>query len=82
VARERWGSLLLVTSAAHMARAAGCFRAVGLTPDTLPVDQRALPPAWDAWSPLPRAVHLAQSELALRELAGRLVYRLRGYSVP
>ena len=82
VARERWGSLLLVTSAAHLPRAAGCFRAVGLTPDTLAVDVRALRPGWRGLSPLPRAVNLAQSELALRELAGRLVYRVRGYSVP
>lgn len=82
VARERWGSLLLVTSAAHLPRAAGCFRAVGLTPDTLAVDVRGLPPSWRQLSPLPRAVHLSNSELALRELAGRLVYRLRGFSVP
>ena len=82
VARERWDSLLLVTSAAHLPRAQGCFAAVGLRPDTLPVDVRALPPRLQAFSPLPRAAHLAQSESALRELAGRLVYRLRGYSRP
>jgi uncharacterized SAM-binding protein YcdF (DUF218 family) len=82
VARERWGSLLLLTSAAHLPRAAGAFRAVGLRPDTLAVDVRAVPPSWRALRLLPRAAHLAQSEHALRELAGRLVYRVRGYSVP
>ncbi|MBF5046554.1 YdcF family protein [Aggregicoccus sp. 17bor-14] len=84
VQRERWGSLLLVTSAAHLPRAVGCFRAVGLQPDTLAVDVRAVPPTWGGLltSSLPRAAHLNESELALRELAGRAVYRLRGYSAP
>jgi uncharacterized SAM-binding protein YcdF (DUF218 family) len=82
VARERWGSLLLVTSAAHLPRARGAFAAVGLRPDTLAVDVRAMPPSLHGLSPLPRAAHLLQSEAALHELAGRLVYRLRGYSVP
>ena len=82
VARERWGSLLLVTSAAHLPRAQGAFAAVGLRPDTLAVDVRAVPPSLRGLSPLPRAAHLLQSEAALHELAGRVVYRLRGYSVP
>ncbi|HXN33592.1 MAG TPA: YdcF family protein, partial [Polyangiaceae bacterium] len=40
-----WTRLLIVTSAFHMPRALGCFRAVGLAVDTLPVDYRAYDPA-------------------------------------
>ncbi len=80
--RERgWERLLLVTSSAHMPRALGTFEAVGLKPDTLPVDVRAR--AWHLrWGMVwqPRASHLSQSTDALRELFGRLVYRLRGWT--
>ncbi|MCE9667804.1 YdcF family protein [Myxococcus stipitatus] len=82
VRREGWRTLLLVTSAAHMPRAAGCFAAVGLRPDTLPVDVRSPSERTGRLSWLPRAAFLAQSTDALRELAGRAVYRLRGWTVP
>jgi uncharacterized SAM-binding protein YcdF (DUF218 family) len=77
VAAQGWRSLLLVTSAWHMPRALACFRAVGLRPDTFPVDRRALHDS-EGW--LPRARFLAMSEDALRELAGRLVYGAMGYA--
>ncbi|NVJ21452.1 YdcF family protein [Myxococcus sp. AM011] len=83
IIRERgWKRLLLVTSAAHMPRAAGCFAAVGLRPDTLPVDARmpATRPGRLSW--VPRASSLSQSTDVLRELAGRVVYRLRGWTTP
>lgn len=74
-----WKKLLLVTSAFHMQRALGCFRAQGLEVDTLSVDRRAV----EGMGGLaPRAEHLAQSTHALREWAGRWVYRARGYSKP
>jgi uncharacterized SAM-binding protein YcdF (DUF218 family) len=76
VSEHRFRSLVLVTSAAHVPRALGSFRAVGLHPDVLPVDHRA--GAGGSW--LPRASALAQSTAALRELAGRLVYRFAGYT--
>jgi uncharacterized SAM-binding protein YcdF (DUF218 family) len=81
IIREKgWKRLLLVTSAAHMPRALGCFEAVGLRPDTLVVDVRAHPwhprAAW--WQP--RASNLAAGTDALRELFGRLVYRWRGWA--
>lgn len=72
-------SLLLVTSAFHAPRALGCFRAVGLEPDVLPVDYRMRHPGLDAhWAP--RGEYLAQSGRATRELLGRLVYRVLGYA--
>ncbi|BDG07344.1 YdcF family protein [Anaeromyxobacter paludicola] len=79
VVRARgWRTLLLVTSAAHMPRALGCFRAVGLEPDALPVDRRARDGSDDGW--LPRASALARSTEVLHELTGRVVYRLVGYA--
>jgi uncharacterized SAM-binding protein YcdF (DUF218 family) len=77
-----WKSLLLVTSAAHLPRAAGCFAAVGVKADTLAVDLRSstIPPSKLSW--LPRSGALNQSTDMLRELAGRLVYRLRGWTAP
>jgi uncharacterized SAM-binding protein YcdF (DUF218 family) len=72
-------SLILVTSAFHMPRALGCFRKVGLAPDVLPVDYRAYP-LGRALGVFPRSGELMISAGALRELFGRLVYRLRGYS--
>lgn len=77
-----WKSLLLVTSAAHMPRAAGCFTAVGLRPDLLPVDSRASNTPLGRMSWLPRSGALNLSTDALRELAGRAVYRLRGWTAP
>jgi uncharacterized SAM-binding protein YcdF (DUF218 family) len=77
-AARGWHRLLVVTSAIHMPRAMGCFRAVGLEPDALPVDRRARDSRGASW--LPRAAGLARSTDALRELAGRLVYRVAGYT--
>ncbi|CAN5333385.1 YdcF family protein [soil metagenome] len=70
-------TIVIVTSAFHMPRALGCFRAVGLDVDTLPVDYRGHE-RWNSW--LPRARFLDDSTIALREWTGRGVYRLRGYS--
>jgi uncharacterized SAM-binding protein YcdF (DUF218 family) len=78
VASRGWSRLLLVTSAVHMERALGCFRKVGLRPDALPVDFRG----GESESWLPRAGPLRDSTAALRELAGRVVYRWLGYSTP
>ena len=70
-------SVLMLTSAFHVTRAQACFRAVGLEPDTLPVDYRMRDPAaWDPW--MPRTRYLYESSEALREFSGRLVYRLTG----
>ena len=70
---------VIVTSAAHIPRTDATHRAAGLACDLLPVDRQR----WDdsglgfaAW--LPRASALAMSTSALRELAGRVVYRVVG----
>ncbi len=77
-AARGWRSLLLVTSAYHAPRALGCFRAVGLEPDVLPVDRRAGAGRGRAWAP--RAAALDESTDAIRELAGRAVYGIAGYT--
>lgn len=80
IVRERgWNSLLLVTSAMHMPRAAATFRKAGLEVDVLPVDRRHGPKD-GSW--LPRVESLERSSGALRELAGRLVYRAADYAGP
>lgn len=82
VREHGWKSLLLVTSAAHLPRAAGCYAAVGLRADTLAVDIRSSSLSLGSMSWLPRAGGLSQSTDMLRELAGRVVYRLRGWTAP
>lgn len=77
-AARGWKTLLLVTSAAHAPRAAGCFRAVGLDPDVLPVDRRSGDGQDRAW--FPKASSLVESSDAFRELAGRLAYAAAGYT--
>lgn len=78
--REGWTKILLVTSAFHMPRALGCFRAVGLEPATLAVDLRSDQSPKGLADLLPRTKSLHTSAAALRELAGQGIYRLRGYS--
>ena len=78
--REGLHRLLLVTSAFHMPRAAGCFRAVDLPVDLLPVDRRAVEPARHPWHLAPRAEAFHESSEAVREWTGRAVYRVLGYS--
>ena len=81
IAGERgFTRLLVVTSAFHMTRALGCFRAVGLPVDTLPVDYRAYDAKRFSGSWLPRASYLERSTMTLREWFGRGIYRIRGYS--
>lgn len=73
--------LLLVTSALHLPRAAGCFRAAGLEVDLAPTDwHSAQGRAWVGFSLRPDASSLAAVEAVSRELAGRLVYRALGYT--
>lgn len=71
-------SVLVVTSAFHMPRAAGCFRAAEFEVDFLPVDYRMRSPEADThfW---PRSDYLRATGVIVRELFGTLVYRAMGY---
>ncbi len=81
IIRERaWSRVLLVTSALHMRRAEGCFRAAGVVLDTLPVDRQARDPSRMRWRLEPRADALNLTTSCLREAVGRVVYRAMGYS--
>jgi uncharacterized SAM-binding protein YcdF (DUF218 family) len=72
---ERW---LLVTSAFHMPRAIGVFRAAGFPVEAYPVDYRTRGPA-DATRLFPSvAFGLAQTDVAMHEWAGLIAYRLTG----
>lgn len=66
---------LLVTSAAHMPRAVGCFRKVGWPVLPYPVDFRSLPqPGFD----FSLSGHLGVLELAAKEWVGLAAYHLLG----
>lgn len=72
---ERW---LLVTSAHHMPRSAGCFRAVGFAVEPYPVDWRTRG-ASDAATPFAAlSAGLARTDVAAREWIGLLAYWFTG----
>jgi uncharacterized SAM-binding protein YcdF (DUF218 family) len=73
---ETW---LLVTSASHMPRAVGSFRAAGWSVVPWPVNYTTGtdPDLWYIW---PFPTRLNQAEGALREWIGLVVYRLTGRS--
>jgi uncharacterized SAM-binding protein YcdF (DUF218 family) len=81
IRQEGFHTILVVTSAFHAPRAHGCFRAVGLDVDMLPVDFHGYDPALGKHSIAPRAFAFEQSTAMIREAVGRLVYRLHGYSI-
>jgi uncharacterized SAM-binding protein YcdF (DUF218 family) len=68
----------LVTSALHMPRALIAFRAAGFEPCSYPSDFLSAP--FEARDVLPRGSAVANSEAALHEMVGELVYRLRAAS--
>jgi uncharacterized SAM-binding protein YcdF (DUF218 family) len=68
----------LVTSAFHMPRAVGAFRAAGLPVAAYPVDYRTAGPE-DAWRPFATLSDgLRRTDVAVREWVGLLAYRLTG----
>jgi uncharacterized SAM-binding protein YcdF (DUF218 family) len=71
---ERW---LLVTSAAHMPRAMGCFRRAGFTVEAYPVDWRTLThPGFPIT--LAPAENLVRTDQAVHEWIGLVSYWLSG----
>ena len=72
---ERW---LLVTSAHHMPRSVGIFRASGFSVEAFPVDYRTRG-AVDLLRPFsPLSDGLRRTDTAMREWVGLVVYRLTG----
>jgi uncharacterized SAM-binding protein YcdF (DUF218 family) len=72
---ERW---LLLTSAYHMPRAMGVFRAAGFPVEAYPVDWRTRGPI-DATEPFASLGDgLRRTDTAMREWVGLVVYRLTG----
>jgi len=70
---------LLVTSAAHMPRAVGVFRAAGFPVVPWPVDYETGTDEADAWSFAPLG-NLRKLDQAAHEWIGLLAYRLLGWS--
>ena len=67
--------ILLVTSAYHMPRAQMLFKRAGFSVQPFPVDFRVSPREGISWRYFfPSAASLAQTELAWREMYGRLFY--------
>jgi uncharacterized SAM-binding protein YcdF (DUF218 family) len=75
VAGERW---LLVTSAFHMPRALGCFRAAGFDVVPWPVDYRTRGPEDLLRFPPRPSTAWRRIDLAAKEWIGLIVYRLLG----
>ena len=74
-ADERW---LIVTSAHHMPRAIGAFRAIGFPVEAFPVDYRTRG-AIDLLRPFsPLSDGLRRTDTAMREWVGLVVYRVTG----
>jgi uncharacterized SAM-binding protein YcdF (DUF218 family) len=74
-ADRRW---LLVTSAFHMPRAMGAFRAAGLDVTPWPVDHRTLGAPADFRPAFDMEENASRATTALREYAGLVAYRLTG----
>ena len=69
--------IILVTSALHMPRAKLIFESFGFTVQPYPVDFRAEPTDVEILQILPRAEELLAFDTAVREMLGRIYYRLK-----
>jgi uncharacterized SAM-binding protein YcdF (DUF218 family) len=77
--REGVETFVLVTSLAHMRRAAGAFAAQGLAPIPSAAVQGASQTDTALAPFLPSTGALAQSEASFREIFALVYYRLRGW---
>jgi len=71
--------VVLVTSAYHMPRSLGCFRAAGMAVVPYAVDFRGNGSLGGPLFFIPDFVHLVNSTMAIKEYVGLGIYRLRGY---
>ena len=73
-------TVVLVTSAWHMTRAAACFRKQGINIVPYPVDyMQSLTPLYPADFLLPKPAVLWHWEILIKEWVGYFVYWLKGY---
>jgi uncharacterized SAM-binding protein YcdF (DUF218 family) len=72
---ERW---LLVTSAFHMPRAVGCFRAAGFQVEPYPIELRTGGPSHSFFPYGPGPEAFFNLDLAAKEWIGLIAYRLMG----
>ncbi len=79
IEERKFQHVMLITSAMHMKRAEGCFRAVGLEPALLPVDFRTAGRFYQAGL-FPRARPLSDTTDAIREMVGWYAYRAVGWA--
>lgn len=70
---------VLITSAYHLKRANACFKKQGLRLQLYPSGQMIGTGKWNIFHLLPMAENFHKSELLIKELAGMLVYKLKGY---
>ncbi len=80
-AKQGWRKIILVTSALHMPRSVGCFRAaapdLGLIPFPVDYYRSRIFPGPEGLIPSPSAVSV--STIAIKEYIGLAAYWLRGY---
>ena len=76
---EGWKNALLVTSASHMPRASGTFRAQGVNFVAAPTDVRSVDSPFTPTHLMPTALGLVKSTAAAKEFVGWWVYALRGW---
>ena len=81
VKKYKLKKLALITSAFHMPRAMGCFRAVGLSPVPISVDYHEPADEKDFRRYLPSTGSMGLSAIMLHELSGIVAYGLLGYAV-
>jgi uncharacterized SAM-binding protein YcdF (DUF218 family) len=74
-AAEDW---LLITSAFHMPRSMGIFRALGMNPQPWPTDYRTFGDSQDWRLPIDGPLAIRTVEIALKEYIGLIAYRLDG----
>ncbi|TPE44469.1 YdcF family protein [Pontibacter mangrovi] len=75
-----WQKVLLVTSAFHMRRAAGCFTKAGVTFDSYPTDFYSSAPIYTPdYMIIPNAVAFEGWQHLVHEIAGYVVYKVLGY---
>jgi uncharacterized SAM-binding protein YcdF (DUF218 family) len=75
-------NVFLVTSALHMPRALGTFRAAGIEAVPAPADFEVMPETAHPLRWMPDAEALQDSSRALKEYLGWWVYRWRGWAEP